>query len=401
MTVRVLIAHNRYRSEMPSGENRVVDDDVAALTAAGVEVETFFRESDSIAALGPMARASLAVSPTYSAEAVREFKKRLDEFRPDVVHLHNPVPLISPWIVRTAAKAGVPVVQTIHNYRHACPSSTSLFRDGRICEDCVGKSFPWPGVVHGCYRGSRAQSLSMAVSARVHRSTWQLVDRYLPVSEFVGHYLTLAGIPADRITVRPNSTARRGPVKPPGSGFLFVGRLTAEKGVSLLLSAWEKAAVWDEHRLVVAGDGPERELVLAAAGRNVDYRGVVDQDGVARLLDETSVVVIPSLCYEGFPRLLAESLERGRPVAATALGSLKDWVTPEVGWTAGTTPAAFAEMLARVAADTTIAAKSAAARRFFEAHLTPEGALEQLLDVYRQVTSSVAVPMARGKALPG
>jgi len=119
--MRVLVVHNRYRSEMPSGENRVVDEDVSMLRDAGAEVHTFFRDSDTIAEYGAARKAALAPSPTYSVEAVRDFRRVLSRFRPDVVHLHNPFPLISPWVIRIAEQARIPVVQTVHNYRHFVP----------------------------------------------------------------------------------------------------------------------------------------------------------------------------------------------------------------------------------------------------------------------------------------
>src|SRR4051812_3063042 len=122
--MRILVVHNRYRSSMPSGENRVVDDEVEMLQDTGLEVETFFRNSDDIEDFGPLKKAALAISPTYSAEAVRDFRQVITERRPDVVHLHNPFPLISPWVVRVAKDAGIPVVQTVHNYRMSCPAGT-------------------------------------------------------------------------------------------------------------------------------------------------------------------------------------------------------------------------------------------------------------------------------------
>ena len=211
------------------------------LSDAGIEVETFFRDSDQIAQIGGLRRARLAVSPTYSVDAVRDFRSTLRRFAPHVVHLHNPFPLISPWVIRVAGDVGIPVVQTVHNYRHSCPGSTGFLRDGRICEDCIGKRFPWPSVVHACYRDSRSQSLSMAVATRAHRQTWQLVDRFLAVSDFVAEYLVRAGIPPAKIVVHPNCTSSIGPAAPLGSGFVFVGRLTAEKGISFLLSAWAQS----------------------------------------------------------------------------------------------------------------------------------------------------------------
>ncbi len=358
------------------------------LADAGVEVETFLRDSDAIAEFGAARKIALAVSPTYSIDAAREFSRALQHVRPDVVHLHNPFPLISPWVIRVAHRAGIPVVQTVHNYRHSCPSSTGFLRDGRICEDCVGKTFPWPGVVHACYRASRAESLSMAVTARAHRSTWQLVDRFLAVSDFVAHHLALTGISPDRIVVHPNFARARGPATAPGSGFLFIGRLTEEKGVSLLMSAWAQSRLGDTQRLVVAGDGPQRNLVTAPGAVNVRYEGLVDATRVHQLLDETAIVVIPSLCYEGFPRVVAEAFERGRPIAGAALGSLRDLITPDVGWTAAPNVESFATMLAKAASDPALTTKAAGARARFEAELTPEISLQRLLDVYEEVKTA-------------
>jgi glycosyltransferase involved in cell wall biosynthesis len=230
----------------------------------------------------------------------------------------------------------------------------------------------------------------MALATRAHRSTWQLVDRFLAVSDFVAHHLTLAGISPDKIVVRPNFARSQGLVSVPGSGFLFIGRLTPEKGVNLLMSAWSRSRASDTQQLVVAGDGPERDTVIAARGINVRYEGFVDAARVHQLLEEAAVVVIPSLCYEGFPRVVAEAFERGRPIAATALGSLRDLVTPDVGWTADPNVGSFAAMLANAASDPTLVTKAATARAVFEANLTPEISLERLLDVYAQVKAEAS-----------
>jgi glycosyltransferase involved in cell wall biosynthesis len=209
-----------------------------------------------------------------------------------------------------------------------------------------------------------------------------MVDRFLPVSEFIAKYLIKSGIPPERIVVRPNSTQQRGTVRPPNSGFVFIGRLTPEKGASLLISAWTESGVWRKERLVVAGDGPERDLVLAAKDRNVHYVGSVDRARVSTLLDEAAIVVVPSLCYEGFPRIVAESFERGRPVAATAIGALNDLITPDVGWTAPPEPTAFANMLTVAASDSTLQTKGSAARALYESKLTPLATTRSLLDLY-------------------
>ena len=307
-------------------------------------------------------RAALAIRPIYSFEDMRAIRRCIQEIRPDVIHLHNPFPLISPSVIRAAKSEGVPVVQTVHNFRHSCPAG-DCFRGGQVCEDCSGKPLPWPAVLHGCYRGSRPQSAVMAVATRLHHATWLLVDHFLPVSEFVARHLVTSGIPSERVTVRPTSTERRGSVRPLGSDFVFVGRLDQGKGISLLISAWMESRVWQNHRLVVAGDGPERERIVAAQDHNVHYLGRVDRDRVSMLLDDAAVVVVPSVSYEGFPRVVAESFERGRPIAATTVGPLPELITRDVGWTAPPERVAFASMLSVAAANSRVQEKKGLAAR--------------------------------------
>ncbi len=193
---RVLVVHNRYRSELPSGENQAVDGQIALLRSAGLDVETYFRSSDEIAAFSRAKRLELAIRPTFSREDVAAIGGVIGRFRPDVVHLHNVYPLISPAVIARAKSSDCRVVQTVHNFRHICASG-SLFRDGATCTDCLGKSLPWPAVLHGCYRGSRMQSLALGTAIAHHRSTWAQVDRFLAVSEFVAELLTTAGIPRE------------------------------------------------------------------------------------------------------------------------------------------------------------------------------------------------------------
>lgn len=389
--MRVLVVHNRYRSGAPSGENRVVDDEVAMLREAGVAVETYIRESDEIDAFGPFRRATLAVRPVVSLEASRDLRRLIAAFRPDVVHLHNPFPLISPWVVRVASAAGVPVVQTVHNYRHVCPSGL-LHRSGHVCEDCMGRGFPWPAVVHGCYRGSRAQSAVMAAAALAHRGTWRLVARFLAVSEFAAAKLVEAGVEPERVVVKPNAVADPGPPQPPGEGFLYVGRLSEEKGVRLLLETWRAGGLGAQTTLSIAGDGPLAPLVREATASvpGLRWLGVLDRDGVAAAMKACRAVVVPSVCYEALPTAVLEAFAHGRPVAGTDLGALPHLVTNGAGWLAPPEPAALAAALHDADDEAAAAAAGARARERYEAAFTPAAVLAALLDVYRAL-AGVAV----------
>jgi glycosyltransferase involved in cell wall biosynthesis len=358
--MRVLVAHNRYVSAVPSGENAVVDEEIAALRAAGVDVVTHLRSSDEITRMSP----GLAVRPLYSRADARAVAAKLAGV--DVLHLHNPYPLLSPWVVRVAKKAGVPVVQTVHNYRHGCVAG-SHYRDHHVCEDCLPARTRWPGVAHACYRGSRAQSAVITAAELLHTGTWRSVDRYLALTPFAKGKLVEAGLPADRIVVRPNSTPDPGEPAPPGEGLLFVGRLDEEKGARALYDAWR----------------PGIALTVIGSGRyepppGIRYLGPQPPDVVAGEMRRAAAIVVPSVVYEGFPRVVVEAFAHGRPVVATDVGPLPDLVTPERGWV--TPVSLLGETLAGVRPD---AARGAAARAYYLAELTPELAMTRLLDVYR------------------
>ena len=258
--MKVVIAHNRYQSAQPSGENRVVESEIELLRKAGVEVITLIEDSDEMSSR-PAAIATAAVGPVFSPRGVWRLNALIRDHRPDVLHLHNVFPLISPWSIRAAKNAGVPVVQTVHNYRHSCIAGTHL-RQGRVCEDCRLHRLPWPAVQHGCYRGSYTQSALMAVGQVVHRPTWRLIDRFLVTSPHMQEMLVGEGIPIERIESRSTFAEDRGVEDLPIEGpVVFVGRLEHAKGVDLLLEAWspDVAAHWG--RLIIAGDGPLAELV--------------------------------------------------------------------------------------------------------------------------------------------
>ena len=271
--MRVLVAHNRYRSAVPSGENAVVDAETTALESAGVTVDYLMRDSDNIATMSAVQRATLAWSPVYARRAVEELRERVCSHRPDVLHVHNLYPLLSPALIAEAHDLGVPVVMTVHNFRLDCVAGTYL-RDGRICTDCQGHNLATPALQHGCYRGSRAQSLPMVIARSVHRSTLHSIERYIALTPFHRDFLTQWGVESDRITVRPTSLADPGAPSPPGSDLVFVGRLGEEKGVGVLLDAWRQSSARDQGRkLHIIGDGDLRGLVDAAASADASDLG--------------------------------------------------------------------------------------------------------------------------------
>jgi glycosyltransferase involved in cell wall biosynthesis len=258
-----------------------------------------------------------------------------------VVHLRNPYSLISPAVIRVAKAEGVPVVQTVHNYRFACANGL-YFRDGSVCEDCLGKRVPWPAVRHSCYRASVPQSATVASSLAVHSATWQMVDHFPPVSDFVAKQLVASGVPSEKIMVKPNAVPDPGEPAPIGEGFLFAGRLEEEKGTKLLLKAWRLSGLGKATTLTIVGDGAERSAIQQAArvDPSIRYLGSVAADQVGQLLDRCAVRIVPSLCFEAAaPLAVIESFARSRPVVSTNVGANATVVSDEVGWVSPTTSA--------------------------------------------------------------
>ncbi|PZM92306.1 MAG: glycosyl transferase family 1, partial [Actinobacteria bacterium] len=346
--MKVVIAHNRYRKTQPSGENTIVDFEIEQLTAAGVTVLPFLRSSDEIETFSAREKALLPLSPIYAHRAQRELSRLIEEHRPDVVHLHNPYPLLSPWIVWTAHRHRVPVVHTVHNYRQVC-SPGLYFRDGRVCQECRGRLLGMPAVRHACYRGSRAQSALMATTLALHRPTWRSVDRFIALTSAIADHLRDFGIPEQRIVIKPNAVPDPGPPAPAGDGFLFLGRLSPEKGLNLLLDAWQRHPEGTLGTLRIAGDGELRPLAEAAAARRRDvvFLGPLDRDGVRDALWQTAVVVVASTWHDVLPTVVIEALAHGRPVLGTALGGIPYLVGVDdpagaAGWVAPPEPEGFA-----------------------------------------------------------
>lgn len=384
--MKVLVAHNRYRTALPSGENAMVDQEIGQLRNAGIAVWAMLPGSDDIPELTSARKAGVALGPVIEPWAVKQLAAAIAAFHPDVLHLHNVFPQISPWAVRTAHHRGVAVVQTVHNYRHTCVSGFR-FRDGRPCDSCVGRRLPLPAVEHACYRGSRLQSLAMATGQAVHRATWRSVDRFLALTPFMAAELTAFGIEPDRIVLRPTAVPDPGAPAPLGQDVVFVGRLDEMKGADLLLSAWEAAHPPAGSRLRVIGDGPELPRLRRRAEHlsTVDICGPLGPRDVADAMRGAALVAIPSLWYEGQPRVLAEAFAHGRPVLTTDLGSLAGLDDQGVGWSVPATTADFARGLGVLHDRSLLSVNGLRARAAYDLEHSPDAALESLLAVYERL----------------
>ena len=388
--MKVVVAHNRYREAIPSGENVIVDTEIAQLAAAGIEVLPFQRASDSIGELPLTQKALLPLSPIFGRAAQRDLADLLDRERPDVLHLHNPYPLLSPSVVRTAHAHGVPVVQTVHNYRQVC-SSGLYFRDGHNCHDCRGKALGWPAIVHKCYRGSAAQSALMATTLAVHRPTWRSVDRYIALTGRIADHLRDYGIPDERIVIKPNGLPDPGDPAPLGDGFLYAARLSPEKGLALLLDAWRRHPDGALGQLRIAGDGELRPLAERAAAERADvtYLGVLDASGMAAARHAASVIVAVPTWDDVLPTVILEAMAAGRPVLGTDVGGIPYLLgigaaTTPAGWAVTPDPAAVAAALPIARHDA--AAVAPAARDRYLRAFHPDVVTRQLIGIYAGLT---------------
>ena len=348
--MKILQLHNYY--QQAGGEDAVVAAERAALEAAGHEVIPFYTTNEEIPAgvRGTVASRLRAIAQllkvsaqtVWNAQVYRAVRAIIRRERPDVVHCHNLFPRLSPAVYWACAAERVPVVQTLHNYRLLCLNA-NLFRltgktehggsTGSVCEKCMGRFFKWPGIVYGCYRGSHTGSAVVALALWIHRllGTWtKKVDRYVALTEFQRRKLIAGGVPEDLLIVKPNGVILPGDqdpspadeCPPPLPYALFVGRLSAEKGVDQLIHAWARCMdAWSDRappRLIIVGDGPQRDALERLAGAvgtygSVRLVGAKDRAHVYSYMRHASFLIMPSRWYETFGLVVIEAGLLGVP----------------------------------------------------------------------------------------
>ncbi|MGW2642396.1 glycosyltransferase family 4 protein [Streptomyces sp. NPDC001348] len=388
--MHILVVHNRYASAQPSGENKVVDQEVELLRSAGHRVEVFERRSDDIAARSLPGKVAVPLLVPWNPAVRTELASRLRTVRPDVVHVHNVFPLLSPAVLAACADAGVPAVATLHNYTQVCPPGT-LRRDGKPCAECVGAA-PLPAVRHGCYRNSRLATVPLALSLSVNRRRWWTgVERFFCISAAQRDVLVRAGMPAERLTVKhnfvPDPDARRTGA---GEHLLFLGRLAEAKGVRLLMAAWDEVAAGGGVGvpLVIAGTGPlEPEVTAWAAGRDdVRHVGLLDAAECRKAIARSVAVVAPSTWLEAFGLVVVEAMAAGVPVVAAGHGAFVELVDDGVTGLLHRPgdSASVASGIRRIAADPALGQEMGrAARLRYEQGFSPAVGLERLVEEYR------------------
>lgn len=322
--MKILLCHNHY--QQPGGEDQSFAAEAALLERYGHEVVRYAVHNHSI---NGMSQLAVAAKTLWNRSTSADIRAIIRRERPAVMHCTNTFPLISPSAYYAARAEGVAVVQSLRNYRLMCPNALFM-RDDRACEDCLGKLFAWPGVVHRCYRGSRAGSAVVASLSTVHRlaGTWsRAVDLYFTLTNFAREKFVAAGLPADRIRIKPNFVdPDPGVGAGTGNFAVFVGRLSAEKGVETLLAAWEQLEV--PFGLKIIGDGPLAPLVSAAAERDsrIEWLGRKALPETLEVIGDAACLLVPSICYETFGRTIVEGFAKGTPAIVSRHGAVRELV---------------------------------------------------------------------------
>ncbi|MFQ5616442.1 MAG: glycosyltransferase [Anaerolineales bacterium] len=379
----ILFVHNYY--QQPGGEDRVFETEAALLESNGHRVQRYTLHNDDIDTMHPLA---VAGETLWNRRVYREMREVIRRVQPRIVHCHNTFPRISPSVYYAARAEGIPVVQRLPNYRLFC-AAAFFFRQGQVCEECLGKAIPWSGVVHACYRGSRVGTAVVAAMLVAHRAlrTWQkMVDVFIALTEFGRQKFIEGGLPADKIVVKPNFLyPDPGPGPGGGDYVLFVGRLSPEKGIETLLAAWRRLR--GQIPLKIVGDGPLASLVEEAARQrpDVEWLGRLPKEPVLSLMREAQALVFPSIWYEGFPVVIVEAFAVGLPVVASNLGNMASLIEP------GRTGVHFSpgdpdDLVGRIewllAHPAKAAAIRAQARAEFEAKYTAGRNYQTLMEIY-------------------
>lgn len=392
--MKVLLVHNFYGSSAPSGENSVYRAELELLRSRGHEVIEFTRHSDGIRARGMIGIVQGALATPWNPFTVTGLRQLLEREHPEIMHVHNTFPLISPAVFHAARDLPTATVLTLHNYRIFCAAGIPE-RNGIPCTECLDCGSIFPALRHGCYRESRLATLPMAAMIALHRrlGTWRNhLDAFIALTEFQRERLAAAGLPQDRMHVKPHFyAAPPSPLPCPErqEKVVYIGRLGEYKGAHVLIEAWRQ---WgsDAPLLEIIGEGPERERLekMADGGRpggRVTFTGQLPFGETQARLARARLLVLPSLCFEGFPMAIREAFALGVPVAASRLGSIPCIVEDGKSGILFR-PGDADDLLAKVKVlwgdPDGMAAMGAAARAEFERKYTAEANHFRLMEIY-------------------
>lgn len=380
----IFTAHNYYIYR--GGEDAVFESEASLLESRGHRVIRFTLHNDDVERYS---KTGLALATFWNRKVYRELLEQFRLEKPDIVHVHNILPLISPAIYSAAAECAIPVVQTLHNYRLLC-SNALFFRNNGVCELCLGKTFALPAVLHRCYRGSAAASSVVAGMTALHHltGTWKNdIARYIVLTKFAREKFIEGGLPAEKLSVKPNFVEFDPGIGSGGGKYiLYVGRLSVEKGAEFLVRSW--FAVPSEIPLLMIGDGPLedklRDLIRQSGARHIQLLGAKNRKEVMNYLKDAFCLVFPSMLYETFGKSIIEAFATGTPVICSRLGAMQELVQHGVNglhFTMGDNDSLRnAVMMLWDSPD--YSSYRLAARRSFEAHFTAGRNAEMVEQIY-------------------
>lgn len=388
--MKIVVAHNFYQH--PGGEDRVFADEAALLESHGHSVHRYMLDNHEIA---ERSRAGVLCDTFWNRKSCADVGELVRGSGAEIVHFHNTFPLMSPSAYYGARRAGAAVVQTLHNYRLVCPAGV-FRRDGRACEDCLAKRLAWPAILHGCYRGSRLQTGAAAAMIALHRGlgTWtRAVDLFVTPTEFARRKLVEGGLPTEKIVVKANCVHPDPGLGSGDGGYaVFAGRLSAEKGVGVLLDAWSRLR--SPLRLLFIGEGPEADAIgrAAAADARIEVVGWQTPEEVHRIIGRATCLVMPSLMYETFGLTIAEAMASGTPAIASRLGAMAEAVDDGRNgllFTPGDAKDLANKVRELLASDPwRREAIRRAARETYEAKYTAESNYRQLVSIYQRALAA-------------
>jgi glycosyltransferase involved in cell wall biosynthesis len=386
--MKILVVHNTY--QQPGGEDVVVEQETSLLKSAGHEVIRYNRSNHEIREFTLLNKLTFPKQIIWSRRAILELKVLIQQENPDVAHFHNTFVMISPAAYYACKELGIPVVQTLHNYRLFCPRG-DFFRSDHICEDCLGKSMAFPSVIHRCYHDSCLQSLGVAMVLLIHRrlKTWQeKIDSYIALTEFARQKYIQGGFPRSKFVVKPNFVLSDPGVKENSGGYaLYVGRFSPEKKILTLLYAMKNLPGVP---LRIVGGGPEEkkisECIRETKLDSVKLLGCRSRQEVFALIKKARFMIFPSELYEGFPMTIAESFACGVPVISSRLGSMEEIIEDGrngLHFTPGDSNDLAAKIEWAWSHPQEMAKMGREARREYEAKYTAARNYEMLMDIYK------------------
>lgn len=383
--MKVLMLHNRYK--IMGGEDVSTNAEYSLLKSNGIDIETLFINNDSIEHENKL---KLAFNTIWSTTYYKEIFNKIKHGKYDIIHVQNFFPLFSPSIFYAAKKAGVKIVMTVRNYRLICPNGL-MYINNSICKACVGKTIPYPAISKRCYRDSYGASAVAVTMLGVHNlvNTWRnKIDGFICISEFVKHQLLLGGFALEQLYVKHNFVATEVPPNfTPEDYYIYVGRISTEKGIDVLLHAFQM----NKKKLIIIGDGPLKQDVIDASKENkhIQFLGKLPLAETYQKIADAKALVFPSKWHEPFGRTIVESFAHGTPVIGSALGGVTELI--QDGYNGllfnPSDPSGLSEAIKQFENITDSFKIRENSYLSYKAHFDPSSNFTQLMDVYNHVLS--------------